>query len=73
MWFKVGVLASDSAWRAVYRYLFYTDPSILKAYYALWGKNAEWYESEPDTGNPVTSVYSRSRGSLQVLKRPEIL
>ena len=44
----VGAL--DSAWRAVYSYLLFTDPSKLDAFYALWGKNAEWFEPEPDTG-----------------------
>jgi hypothetical protein len=44
----VGAL--DSAWRAVYSYLLFTNPSKLDAFYALWGKNAEWFEPEPVTG-----------------------
>ena len=44
----VGAL--DSAWRAVYSYLLFTDPSKLDVFYALWGKNAEWFQPEPDTG-----------------------
>ena len=44
----VGAL--DSAWRAVYSYLLYTDPGKLDMFYSLWGKNAEWFEPEPGTG-----------------------
>ena len=44
----VGAL--DSSWRAVYSYLLFTNPSKLDSYYALWGKNPEWFEPEPDTG-----------------------
>ena len=50
--FRWVVGALDSAWRAVYSYLLYTDPSKLDAFYAMWGKNAEWFETEPDTGKP---------------------
>ena len=53
----VGAL--DSAWRAVYSYLYYTDPSKLDAFYAIWGKNAEWFQPEPDTGNPGSSLFER--------------
>ena len=54
----VGAL--DSAWRAVYSYLYFTDPSKLDDFYALWGKNAEWFEAEPGTGNPgKNSLFER--------------
>ena len=52
----VGAL--DSVWRAVYSYLFFTDPSKLDAFYAL-GKNAEWFEQELDTGKPSNSLFER--------------
>lgn len=45
----VGAL--DSAWRAVYNYLFYTDPSKLPKFFELWGRNAEWFE-EPGRQAP---------------------
>ena len=53
----VGAL--DSAWRAVYSYLLFTDPPLLDVSYALWGKNAEWFEQEPDTGKPSNSLFER--------------
>ena len=56
----VGAL--DSAWRAVYSYLLFTDPSKLDMFFALWGKNAEWFEPEPDTDEPS------SNNSLQVVE-----
>ena len=60
----VGAL--DSAWRAVYSYLYYTDPSKLDSFYNLWGKNAEWFEPEPDTGKPSNnSLYERYLASTQ--------
>ena len=60
----VGAL--DSAWRAVYSYLLYTDPSKLEAFYAWWGKNAEWFETEPDTGKPSDiSLFERFLASAQ--------
>jgi len=46
----------DSAWRAVYSYLFLTDPTKLPEFRKLWGKNAEWFEKpsgladEPEGG-----------------------
>ena len=36
----------------MYSYLLFTDPSKLDVFYALWGKNAEWFEPEPDAGKP---------------------
>ena len=54
----VGAL--DSAWRAVYSYLLYTDPGKLDMFYSLWGKNAEWFEPEPGTGKPSNiSLFER--------------
>jgi hypothetical protein len=62
-WFRWVVGALDSAWRAVYSYLLYTDPSKLEVFYALWGKNAEWFEPEPDTGKPgKISLFERYLG-----------
>jgi hypothetical protein len=49
----VGAL--DSAWRAVYSYLLFTDPRKLDMFYTLWGKNAEWFDKEFDTGKPTGS------------------
>jgi hypothetical protein len=60
----VGAL--DSAWRAVYSYLLYTDPSKLDAFYALWGKNPEWFETEPGTGKPSRiSLFERFLASAK--------
>ena len=67
----VGAL--DSAWRAVYSYLLYTDPSKLEVFYTLWGRNEEWFEplAEPETGKPnnnslvvPTSCFRRIFGAL---------
>jgi hypothetical protein len=43
----VGAL--DSAWRAVYSYLYITDQTKLPKFFELWGKNPEWFE-EPGAG-----------------------
>ena len=60
----VGAL--DSAWRAVYSYLLFTDPSKLDKFYELWGKNAEWFELEPETGKPgSTSLYEKFLANAQ--------
>ena len=36
---------------------------------SLWGENTEWFEQEPDTGNPSNSLFERY---LEMLKGPEI-
>ena len=47
----------------MYSYLLFTDPSKLDMFFALWGKNAEWFEPEPKTDEPSTS-----NNSLQVVE-----
>jgi len=37
----VGAL--DSAWRAVYEYLYHTDPLKIPKFIQLWGTNPEWF------------------------------
>ena len=58
-YFRWVVGALDSAFRAVYSYLFFMDPSKLDAFYASWGKNTEWFEQEPDTVKPSNSLFER--------------
>ena len=49
--------ALDSAWRTVYSYLLVIDPRKLDVFYALWGKNAKWFEQleEPDTAKTINN------------------
>nr|QAA96039.1 L-amino acid oxidase 4 [synthetic construct] len=66
----VGAL--DSAWRAVYNYLYVTDPAKLPKFFELWGKNAEWFEQpgdgkEPNSDNSLLEKFvRRTHGTVSV-------
>jgi len=40
----------DSAWRAVYSYLQFTDPHKLPEFFKKWGKNPDWFDPVPSPG-----------------------
>jgi len=65
-WFQIRwvVGALDSAWRAVYNYLFLSDPSKIAKFFELWGTNAEWFE-EPETFVPHDPVARRQHSVLE--------
>ncbi|KAF9560294.1 amine oxidase [Agrocybe pediades] len=58
----VGAL--DSAWRAVYDYLFFSDPTKIEKFFELWGTNAEWFE-EVDTLIPLPPSQRRQHSLLE--------
>ena len=63
----VGAL--DSAWRAVYNYLFLTDPAKLPKFFELWGKNAEWFEEPSGFANEPEGGPARAPRANSLLEK----